>query len=122
MAGVTIENPFLRLIINDRPAGGYFTLRNTTDKPIELTGASSSGCGALLLHQSQKVNGLDKMVPVKSIKVPGHAAVSFAPGGYHLMCMKPTSAVAVSKTVSVTLIFADGAKVTADFPVRGPGG
>lgn len=119
---ITIENPFLRLIIKDRPAAGYFILRNNTDKAIELTGASSSGCGMVMLHQSKDVNGVDKMLPIKNIKVPAHGAVSFAPDGYHLMCMKPKSAVTAGKTVSVTLTFADGKKVSANFPVKGPGG
>jgi copper(I)-binding protein len=120
--GITIENPFLRLIIKDRPAGGYFTLRNNTDKAIELTGATSRGCGMMMLHQSKEVNGVDKMLPVKRIKVPAHGAVSFAPGGYHLMCMKPQSAVAAGKTVPVILTFSDSKAVTANFPVKGPGG
>lgn len=120
--GITIEEPWLRFIIKDRPAGGYFTIRNDTDQKIELTGASSSGCGMVMLHQSKEKGGVDKMQPVKSVTVPAHGTLSFAPGSYHLMCMNPQSTVTVGSTVPVILKFADGQTISADFPVKGPGG
>jgi hypothetical protein len=120
--GITIDKPWLRLIIKDRPAGGYFTLRNDTDQKIELTGASSSGCGMMMLHQSKETGGVDKMLPVKSVVVPAHGTLSFAPGSYHLMCMNPQSTITIGSTVPVILKFADGTTTSADFPVKGPGG
>lgn len=121
-ANVTVENPWMRFIIKARPAAGYFTLRNNGDKAVELTSASSSACGMLMMHQSRQENGVDKMLPVKSVPVPAHGSVSFAPGNYHLMCMSPTSAMALGANVPVTLKFIDGQTVTAQFPVKGPGG
>jgi len=118
--GISLEHPWLRFIIKDRPAGGYFTLHNQTDGSIELTGASSSGCGMIMLHQSKETNGVEQMLPVKSVTVPAHGTLAFAPGGYHLMCMHPQPAVKLGGSVPVTLTFADGRTVTADFPVKGP--
>jgi hypothetical protein len=120
--GITIDKPWLRFIIKDRPAGGYFTLRNDTDGKIELTGASSSGCGMMMLHQSKEMGGVDKMLPVKSVTVPAHGTLSFTPGSYHLMCMNPQSTVTAGGAVPVTLKFANGRTISADFPVKGPGG
>lgn len=120
--GITIETPWLRFIIKDRPAGGYFTLRNDTDRKIELTGASSTSCGMMMLHQSEDVGGVDKMLPVKSVTVPAHGTLSFTPGSYHLMCMNPQSTVTVGGRVPVVLKFADGKTMSAEFPVKGPGG
>jgi copper(I)-binding protein len=120
--GVTIEQPWIRLIIKARPAAGYFTLRNNGDKPVELTGAQSSACGMVMLHQSKEENGVEKMLPVKSLTVQPHGTVSFAPGGYHLMCMKPQGSMAIGKSVPMTLKFAGGDSITAQFPVKGPGG
>jgi len=120
--GIAIEKPWMRLIIKARPAAGYFTLKNDTGAPVELTGASSAACGMLMLHQTKEVNGIDKMLPVKSISVPMHGTLEFAPGGYHLMCMSPQRSMAIGRSVPVTLKFADGKTVTADFPVKGPGG
>lgn len=119
-AGLTVENPSMRFIIKSRPAAGYFTLQNNTGSAIDLTGASSGACGMLMLHQSKEVNGVEKMLPVKRIAVPAHGTVRFAPGGYHLMCMSPGSTMKVGAKVPVTLKFANGQTVTAQFPVKGP--
>lgn len=118
--GLTIEKPWLRLIIKARPAAGYFTLRNGTDKTVTLTGASSGACGMIMLHESKEVNGVAKMMPVADLKVPAGGTLTFAPGSYHLMCMQPQ--MAVGQSVPVTLKFADGRTLTAEFPVMGPGG
>lgn len=121
-ADVTIKNPVMRLIIKARPAAGYFTLQNDGAQAVQLTGATSSGCGMLMMHQSKTENGVDSMAAVKSVTVPAHGSVRFAPGNYHLMCMSPQATMVVGKSVPVTLTFADGKTVTADFPVQGPGG
>jgi periplasmic copper chaperone A len=120
--GLTIEKPWIRLIIKARPAAGYFTLKNNGDKPVALTGAASSACGMMMLHHSVEENGVEKMLPVKSLTVPAHGSVSFSPGGYHIMCMKPQAGMVLGKSVPVTLKFADGSSLTAQFPVKGPGG
>lgn len=119
--GVNVENAWLRLITKTQPAAGYFTLHNDTDNSVTLIGASSSGCSAIMLHQSKEVNGVDKMMPVKSLAIAPHGSVSFSPGSYHLMCMSPTDEMKVGATVPVTLKFADDHTVVAQFPVKGPG-
>ncbi len=119
---ITIEKPWMRFIIKARPAGGYFTLHNNTNKPVELTGASSSACGMVMLHQTKTVNGIEKMLPVKSVAVPPHGTLEFQPGSYHLMCMNPKDNMIVGHEVPVTLTFAGGSSITAPFPVKGVGG
>jgi copper(I)-binding protein len=119
-ARVKIEKPWMRLIIKARPAAGYFTLHNETTKTVTLTDASSSACGMMMLHESKVENGVEKMMHVASLKVPAGGTLTFQPGHYHLMCMKPQ--MAVGKSVPVTLKFADGQTLTAQFAVMGPGG
>jgi copper(I)-binding protein len=120
--GLTIHKAWMRLIIKARPAGGYFTLNNNTAGAVQLTGASSPGCGRIMLHQTKTVNGIEKMLPVRSLAVPAHGKLTFAPGGYHLMCMSPTDKLVIGHRVPVTLKFAGGQTATADFKVEGPGG
>lgn len=120
--GITIQNPWIRFIIKERPAGGFFTLKNDTGTVLKLTGASSPACGAMMLHQTKEINGVKHMMPVKSVTVPAHGSLSFHPGGYHVMCMKPQSTMAVGRAVPVTLKFANGKTITAQFPVKGVGG
>lgn len=113
-----ISGQWIRMVVPVRPAAGYFTLKNTGDADVALVGAASPGCGMAMLHQSVSQNGVDKMVPVKEVKVPAHGAVSFKPGSYHIMCMKPTDAVRPGKVVPMTLKFAGGGTITTDFPVK----
>ena len=120
--GLAISHPWMRAVMTARPAAGYFTLSNHAARAATLVGASSPGCGMLMLHRSVHENGKEKMVMVKSIAVPAHGAVEFAPGGYHLMCMSPSAAVTPGRQVTVTLRFGDGGSLTASFPVRGATG
>lgn len=110
------------MIVPDRPAAGYFTLKNDGDEARTLTGASSDACGSIMLHQSRTENGIDKMVMTKQVDVPSHGTLTFAPRGYHLMCMSPSPDLKPGGEASVTLHFSDGATVSAPFEVRGAAG
>jgi copper(I)-binding protein len=61
------------------------------------------------------------MMGVKSVPVPAHGSVSFAPGGYHLMCMQPKD-MKPGGTATVTLSFKDGTSLKGDFPIKGATG
>ena len=112
----------MRATIPGRPAAGYFTLTNKMAADVTLVRAFSPACQPMMLHQSLSSGGVDRMVMVKSIKVPAHGSVTFAPGGYHLMCMTPTADVTPGKSVPVTLTFNDGTTLTESFPVRNAAG
>ena len=121
-ANLTLTDGTIRVIIAARPAAGYFTLTNNGATAASLVGASSPGCASVMLHESKTVNGVDTMVPVKAVDVPPHGSISFAPGGYHLMCMKPAATLKPGTKVPVTLSFKDGGTLSADFSVHGATG
>jgi copper(I)-binding protein len=116
-AGMTLSDAWVRSVIPSRPAAGYFTLGNGTGQDRKIVSASSPDCGMLMLHRSEH-NGGEHMVMVDSVDVPAHGSVSFAPGGYHLMCVRPSGRVKPGNTVEMTLTFDDGGTLTADFKVR----
>jgi copper(I)-binding protein len=120
--GLSIKDGWMRTIIPSRPAAGYFTVLNGTDKQQVLVGAESPACGMLMLHQSQNKSGMEHMAMAENVVVPAHGKITFAPGGYHLMCMSPTKDMVKGHNVPVTLHFADKTSLTAEFPVRGVGG
>jgi hypothetical protein len=120
--GVSLQNGWMRFVMSTVPAGGYFTLTNATDTRKMLTGATSPDCGDLMLHESRHEGGQEQMVTIKQVAVPAHGTVSFAPGGYHLMCMRPNATVKPGGSVPVTLLFADGGRLEADFAVKGAAG
>lgn len=119
--GIAVQHPWFRFILPARPAGGYFTLANHGATPRVLVGAASPACEMVVLHRSMREGGMDRMATVQNLPVPAHGEVVFGPGGYHLMCMAPKD-MAPGRSVPVTLRFRDGGSITADFPVRGPGG
>lgn len=112
----------MRALPGSVPAGGYFILHNDGKTPVILTGAQSPACGMLMLHLSENNGGMSSMRHVDSIDVAPGGALEFKQGSYHLMCMQPGPAIKPGATVPVTLTFKDGAKVTADFPVRDAAG
>ncbi|MGH7116601.1 MAG: copper chaperone PCu(A)C [Stellaceae bacterium] len=116
--GLALESPWFRLVLPSLPAAGYFTLSNPTGEAHTLVGAASPACGMLMLHRSTSEGGQERMAMVQSVSVPAHGKVSFAPGGYHLMCTSPSPQMRPGRSVPVTLRFADGGSLTATFPVR----
>lgn len=119
---VSVSKAWMRFIIAARPAAGYMTLTNTGSATQVLTGASSPACGMIMLHRSVSKNGAEMMSEMKQVSIAPNASVSFAPGGYHLMCMSPDKDMATEKSVPVKLEFRDGTSVRADFQVRGASG
>ncbi|HUO01470.1 MAG TPA: copper chaperone PCu(A)C [Rhizomicrobium sp.] len=115
---LTISDAWIRALPASVPSGGYFTLHNGGANAVVLTGAESPACGMLMLHKSENKGGMEAMMDVSEVDVPGGGTVKFAPGGYHLMCMNATPAIKPGATIPVTLTFKDGAKRTAPFAVR----
>jgi len=119
---VTLSDAWVRSMPAGIPAGGYFTIHNGTPRTLTLKGASSPACGMLMLHRSDEMSGMASMSDVSSIDISAGETVKFSPGGYHLMCMDPTSAIKPGKKIAVSLEFTDGSKVQTEFAVRAPNG
>jgi periplasmic copper chaperone A len=120
--GLEVSDAYMQTTIPSRPAAGYFTLKNNGDVDRVLVGASSPGCESLMMHKSESVGGMEKMLMVESVPVPAHQSVAFAVGGFHLMCMSPVESMKPGSSVPVTLTFDGGISLTSDFSVRSAGG
>lgn len=116
---VTASKPWMRYLLPSIPAGGYVVLNNFGDTDAVVT-AASPACGMLMLHQSQDSSGTSMMMDVSSVTVPAHGSVSFAPGGYHLMCVQPS--MHIGQDVPVRLTFKDGSTLPLTMPVYGATG
>jgi len=113
-----VEQAWIRLLPGDLPLAGYFQLVNESGAPARLVSAESPGFGGIMLHRSVVVGDSSHMEHVDSVEVPVGGSVRFEPGGYHLMLMKHRDALSVGDHVPITLHFADGRKLTAEFEVR----
>jgi copper(I)-binding protein len=117
-ADLTVTNAWIRALPANLPDGGYFTIRNSGPRDVALTGAQSPACGMLMLHKSSDTSGMDTMSDMESVPVPAGATVSFAPGGYHLMCMDPKPAIKPGAKVPVALQFDNGTSLAVTFAVK----
>jgi copper(I)-binding protein len=120
--GLEVSGAYMQTTIPSRPAAGYFTLKNNGDVDRVLVEASSPGCESIMMHKSELVGGMAKMLMVDSVPVPARQSVAFAPGGFHLMCMSPAESMKPGSSVPVTLTFEGGISLTSDFAVRSAGG
>jgi hypothetical protein len=87
---------------------GFGTLLNSGGEPVEITAFSSPQFAAVSLHRTETVDGVSRMREVAVLRIEAGAAVELAPGGYHLMLMKPSIPLVTGQTVTVRMTTADG--------------
>ena len=121
-APVTVSDGWFRALPGTLPAGGYFTVHNTTKNGIAILGVQSEACSTLMMHKSSTSGGMSRMEMADKIEVPAGGKVSFAPRGLHLMCMRPTAIMKIGGKVPVVLHLSDGTRLAATFAVRGASG
>lgn len=115
--GVHIEHAWIRWLPANLPAAGYAEIVNDSDTTVRITGASSPAYGMVMLHHSRLAHGHSTMEMVAQLDIPAHGRVKLAPGGYHFMFSHAKQPIKPGDTVKMTLEFAGGAKLQADFPV-----
>jgi copper(I)-binding protein len=121
-ASVNVTDGWFRALPGSLPAGGYFNVHNSGKSDLAILGAQSDGCSTVMMHKSSSLGGMSRMEHVGTVDVPAGGKVSFAPGGLHLMCMRPTSLMKIGGKVPVVLHLSDGTRVAATFSVRGASG
>lgn len=115
-----VSGAWFRSLPGGTPAGGYFTAQNNSQREVAITGVSSGACGMLMMHQSRATGGMSGMDMVDQVRLPPGGKVSFAPGGYHLMCEQPKMKIGDKVPVAITL--SNGTKVMVAFAVRNAAG
>ena len=117
-AAIRVDAPWIRLTPPGSPMAGYMVLENAGQEPATLVGAQSAAFGMVMLHRTMSNDRMSTMRHQKSVKVSAGGRVSFEPGAYHLMLMRPAKPLKVGDTVPITLTFEDGTGATANFVVR----
>jgi hypothetical protein len=97
---------------------GYAILHNTGDAPVVVRGASSDAFAAVSMHESIESGGVEHMRPLEEITIAPHARVMLAPGGKHLMLMRPTRPLAAGASLKIHFATNDAAGADAEFVVR----
>ena len=68
-------------------AAAYFTVENTSETPLVITGASSSAAKKVEIHLSEVINDVATMTRQESITIEAGSSLDFKHGSYHLMLM-----------------------------------
>ena len=96
---------------------GYATLRNDGDAPVVVTAADSADFGSVSLHESVEEGGVAHMRALDRVEIKPGERVVFAPGGKHLMLMRPKHEIKSGESVKIHLNTSAGA-AAAEFVVR----
>lgn len=113
-----ITDAWVRWLPGDLPSAGYVVIANPSARPDALLGADSPDYAMVMLHRSLETNGIGRMEPVVRIDIPAHGSAALAPGGYHLMLMRPRHPIAPGDQVHLELRFSRGGTIDIPFIVR----
>lgn len=115
VGAITIEGAAIRPPPGGVTTGaGYLTIRNAGAEADRLLGASSPVAATIELHTHRDVGGVMRMERVEFVDVPAGGAVTFAPGGLHLMLFGWSGA---APKAMVTLRFEKAGEATVPFAV-----
>lgn len=116
---IHIRDAWARWLPAGLPAAGYLTIVNDSDADQFVTSVASADYDHVMLHESYtEPGGGSGMRPVDRLRVPAHGRVSLAPGGYHLMLMKPRRKLAPGDAVTVGLGFGNGNTIETKLPLK----
>ncbi len=86
----------------------YLTIENQGDKTETLVGVSSSDFAGGEIHVTKIENGTASMTHLTSMTIPAHGRQVLAPGGTHLMLMRPRRTLHAGDNVNLRLRFKSG--------------
>ena len=117
--GVSVRDAWIR----EAPPGmgvmaGYMELRNNRSRPQVLVAASSSDFESATIHRTIIKDGIAGMVRAPQFELTANASSIFAPGGYHLMLMKPKRTLRAGDPVVINLEFRGDLVLPVTFEVR----
>ena len=96
----------------------YMTLKNTGSGEAVLTQVDSPAFGHVMLHKSEVVDGVARMIHQDEIVIPAQGSVELKPGGFHLMMPAPEKRLMEGDRVDFILTFSNGATTRVQADVR----
>jgi copper(I)-binding protein len=116
--GIAVTDAWARSPMSDKGAV-YFVVTNDGSEADRLVGAAAPDLDAMVsIHETVMSEGVAEMQPVEGVDIPAGGAVTFEPGGYHVMLEEMTEPLEVGTTIAITLTFEQGGDVSVDAEVR----
>ena len=117
--GVTVVDPYVRLVPPGQPAtGAFLVLKNSDDKDHKLVKAESAASKVAELHNHVQEGGMMKMRPVKDIDIKAKGEAVLQPGGLHVMLIDLKQPLKEGENIALKLIFEDNSSKEIAVPVR----
>jgi copper(I)-binding protein len=118
-AEVQVEDAWVR----EAPPGArmlaaYLTVNNSGAEELVLVEVQSPAFSHIMLHKSEVVEGVARMIHLDEIVIPAQSSVQLEPGGMHLMMPAPEARLSAGDRVPLVLIFADGNRLEVQAEVR----
>ncbi|MEO9808558.1 MAG: copper chaperone PCu(A)C [Nitratireductor sp.] len=117
---IRIDHPWSRITPSVAPvAGAYLTVINSGTEADRLTGGSTPIAERIEIHRMTMENGIARMRPLPDgVEIAPGASVELAPGGIHLMLIKPSRQLVEGDRFKARLDFAKGGAVDVEFVVQ----
>ena len=119
---IVVEDATVDWPANPSVAAVRMVVRNGTAKPDTLLSVSSPVAKTATVHRSDTdAEGRATMTPEDELAIPARSAVTFEPGGLHVMLTGITEDLQVGDDVDLSLTFEHAGTVTATAEVVEPG-
>lgn len=119
-----VEGAWIRM----PPAGlpmmaGYARISNPCKVPLAIVAAHSDAFADTSLHETRVEGGISRMRATPSLRLAPGSSATLAPGGFHLMLMRPVKPLHAGDRVAIEFTLEDGRRFSASFdarPIAGP--
>jgi copper(I)-binding protein len=115
---LVVQDAWVRQVPGSDVAAVYLTVRNPGTRSITIASVESPVAGHAMIHETRTVQGQSQMRPHEQLVVPAGQSVKLEPGGLHIMLHGMKQSAVVGQSVPVTLLLADGGKVSVAARVR----
>ncbi len=96
----------------------YFDLYNPTDEEIQIVDVSSAQFDMAMIHDTQVIDGVAKMIHLDALTVPAQGSVSLMPMSTHIMLVGPDGPLPEGSMVEITLTDVVGTEFSTTIEVR----
>lgn len=119
-AGLTVKDPWVKAA-NQGMTAVFGTLKNTTDKDLVISSATTNASDEVQLHETvidPKTGGSSMQEKKGGFTLKPGESKELKPGGDHIMLMNLKCSLLAGDSLKVTLKVSDGKSVVVDAPIR----
>ena len=121
---IDIQKPYaFATIAGARTGAAFMQIQNNTDIDHALIDAHSDIAEITEIHQNiiDPDDGMMMMRKIKQINIPAKEQINLEPKGYHIMFIGLNRPLIIGESISVSLTFEHGIKVTIPVHIIAPG-